>query len=368
MVIDSLSELRLLARDALRFRRQILSLKQFFSKRDCTVLLVDDKSAPEGDLQLQSLAHGVILLEHLALEYGAERRRLQIRKLRGARYRGGYHDFRIRTGGIRVFPRILRNEPREEIGRKPLASGCVELDALLGGGLDHGTSMLITGPAGTGKSVIATQYAATAAARGERVLMYLFDERVTTFHMRAKALGMSLGEAVRDGRLTIRQVEPTDLSPGEFAADVVHAVEHDNVSLVILDSINGYMQAMPEERLLGVQVHELMSYLANRGVSSIMTLVQRGVFGGPVDEAADVSYLADTVMLLRYFEYTGAVRQAISVVKKRSGVHERTIREFRVQPGGLIVGEPLSEFQGVLSGIPEYTGDREPVIRDKRVT
>jgi circadian clock protein KaiC len=366
VVLDSLSELRLMARDSLRFRRQILALKSFFVERKCTVVLVDDKSSPEGDLQLQSIANGVILLEHIALEYGAERRRLQIRKLRGVRYRGGYHDFRIITGGVVVYPRILRNEPGKNLKTGLLESGSAELDTLLGGGLARGTSTLIIGAAGTGKSVIATQYARAAVARGEHVVMYLFDERMTTFHMRAKALGMDVSAELASGQLLIRQVEPTDLSPGEFACDVVRCVEENGASVIVIDSLNGYMQSMPEERLLGIQVHELMSFLANRGVSSIYTLVQRGVFGGSVDEAADISYLADTVVLLRYFEFLGSIRRAISVVKKRSGQHERAIREFRVQAGGVLVGDPLRDFHGVLTGVPEYLGSKEPLMPPTR--
>jgi circadian clock protein KaiC len=363
VVLDSLSEMRLLARDPLRFRRQILALKQFFSARDCTVLLLDDKTAPEGDLQLHSLAHGVVQLEHLALEYGAERRRLQVLKLRGRRFLGGYHDFRIRTGGLAVYPRIQRQDVvGAEAVHRTLPSGSPELDTLLGGGLPSGTSILVTGPAGTGKSVLATQYACAAASRGEKVRFYLFDERLGTFALRAVGLGMDIREMSTDGRLTLCQVEPTEWSPGEFAHDVVRAVEDDGVQMVVIDSINGYLQSMPEERLLPVQVHELLSYLAGRGVTSVLTLVQRGIFGSPVDEAADVSYLADTVVLLRYFEVRGAVRQAISVVKKRSGNHERTIRECRVGKGGLRVGPPLHEFQGVLTGVPSYVGADEPLM------
>ena len=363
VVLDSLSEMRLLARDPLRFRRQILALKQFFAARQCTVLLLDDKTAPEGDLQLHSLAHGVIQLEHIALEYGAERRRLQVLKLRGRRFLGGYHDFRIRTGGLAVYPRIQRQDaaPVETVSRA-LTSGSPELDTLLGGGLPSGTSILVTGPAGTGKSVLATQYACAAASRGEKVRFYLFDERLGTFALRAEGLGMDIRTMSTDGRLTLCQVEPTERSPGEFAHDVVRAVEDDGVQMVVIDSINGYLQSMPEERLLPVQVHELLSYLAGRGVTSVLTLVQRGIFGSPVDEAADVSYLADTVVLLRYFEVRGAVRQAISVVKKRSGDHERTIRECRVGKGGLRVGPPLHEFQGVLTGVPSYVGEDEPLM------
>ena len=367
VVLDSLSEMRLLARDPLRFRRQILALKQFFATRGCTVLLLDDKTAPEGDLQLHSLAHGVVQLEHIALEYGAERRRLQVMKLRGCRFLGGYHDFRIRTGGLAVYPRLQRQAAQATTPvSRSLHSGSPELDALLGGGLPSGTSVLVTGPAGTGKSVLATQYACAAATRGEKVRFYLFDERLGTFGMRAQGLGMDVRELVADGRLTLCQVEPTEWSPGEFAHDVARAVEDDGVQMVVIDSINGYMQSMPEERLLPVQVHELLSYLAGRGVTSVLTLVQRGIFGSPVDEAADVSYLADSVVLLRYFDVSGSVRQAVSVVKKRSGNHERTIRECRVSHGGLHVGPPLHEFQGVLTGVPSYVGEMGPLMHGTR--
>ncbi|MDB4887567.1 MAG: Circadian clock protein KaiC central region [Gemmatimonadetes bacterium] len=362
VVFDSLSEMRLLARDALRFRRQILALKQFFATRPCTVLLLDDKTAPDGDMQLHSIAHGVMRLEHIAMEYGAERRRLQVTKLRGSRFWGGFHDFRIATGGIAVFPRIRHTVPASQGPGHEIRSGSAELDALLGGGLSCGTSTLVTGAAGTGKTTLSLAYVQAAVQRGERVRMYLFDERVTTFRMRAAGLGLDVHAAIEDGRLRVVQVEPTEMSPGEFANDVVHAVEDDEVTLVVIDSVNGYMNAMPSERQLGIQLHELLSYLAGRRVTSILTLVQRGIFGNPVDEAAEVSYLADTVVLLRYFEHVGSVRQAISVVKKRSGSHERTIREYRVGPGGIIVGEPLTEFQGVLSGVPQYTGSSRPML------
>lgn len=362
VVIDSLSEMRLLARDPLRFRRQILELKQFFAGRDCTVLLLDDKSAPAGDMQLHSLAHGVILLEHLAMEYGAERRRLQVTKLRGVRFRGGYHDFRIRTGGIQVFQRIRTTpkSPRSTDGL--LLSGNPELDKLLGGGITRGTSALITGAAGTGKTVMCVQYMRAAVERGETVSAFMFDERLSTFRMRAEALGFDLDAAMKDGRLRIHQVEPTEMSPGEFANVVADAVENKGSSIIVIDSINGYMNAMPSERLLGIQLHELLSYLSNHGVTTLLTLVQHGVFGGPVDEEAEVSYLADTVVLLRYFEYVGSVRNAMSVVKKRSGPHEKAIREFRIGEGGLSVGEPLTQFQGVLTGVPRYEGAREPLM------
>lgn len=362
LVIDSLSEMRLLARDALRFRRQILSLKQFFAGRECTVLLLDDKSAPAGDMQLHSLAHGVIMLEHIALEYGAERRRLQVTKLRGVRFRGGYHDFRIRTGGIQVFQRIRTAATTRLATDGVMLSGNPRLEALLGGGITRGTSTLVTGAAGTGKTVMCVQYMRAAVERGETVSAFMFDERLSTFRLRAEALGFRLDEAMKDGRLRIHQIEPTEMSPGEFANVVADAVQNKGSSVIVIDSINGYMNAMPSERLLGIQLHELLSFLSNHGVTSILTLVQHGVFGGPVDEEAEVSYLADTVVLLRYFEYQGSVRNAISVVKKRSGPHEKTIREFRIGEGGLAVGEPLEQFQGVLTGVPRYEGAREPLM------
>jgi circadian clock protein KaiC len=362
VVFDSLSEMRMLARDPLRFRRQILALKQFFAGRACTVLVLDDRTGPEGDLQLESIAHGVLALEHVAMDYGAERRRLQIKKLRGTRYRGGYHDFRIRTGGVEVYPRIRRAEQPTAASENLVRTGSPELDALLGGGITRGTSALVTGAAGTGKSVLCLQLAMHEVSRGERARVYMFDERVITARMRTEGLGIDMAPALADGRLTLRQVEPTEMSPGEFANEVVRAVEEEGVTLLVLDSLNGYLQAMPNERLLAIQVHELLSYLTCRGVTIVMTLVQRGIFGAPVDEAAEVSYLADTVVLLRYFEHAGTVRQAISVVKKRSGAHERTIREFHVGEGGLHVGDPLSEFVGVLTGVPVYTGELAPLM------
>jgi circadian clock protein KaiC len=365
VVLDSLSEMRLLARDPLRFRRQILALKQFFAGRQTTVLLLDDKTASDGDLQLHSLAHGVIVLEHVALEYGAERRRLQVTKLRGQPFWGGFHDFRIRTGGVVVYPRIATGTPALNTDVHLVKSGSAPLDKLLGGGLQLGSSLLITGAAGTGKSVLSTQYACAATMRGERVRFYLFDERLNSFMLRTNGLGMDISEAVHDGRLMLEQIEPTQMSPGEFANEVARAVDEEHVSLIIIDSINGYMQSMPEERLLAIQIHELLSYLSNRRVTSIMTLVQQGIFGHPIDEAAEVSYLADTVVLLRYFEVLGSVRQAISVVKKRSGDHERTIRECRVAKGGMSLGEPLSEFQGVLTGVPQYFGTVEPLMHNE---
>jgi len=365
VVFDSLSEMRLLAREPLRFRRQILEIKRFFSGRDCTVLMLDDKTSPGTDLQLHSLAHGVIVLEHISLDYGEERRRLEVTKLRGHRFRGGFHDFRIRTGGLAVYPRIPTTKVRDQRHEEQLSTGSQALDSLLGGGVERGTSVLVTGAAGTGKSILCTQCAKAALDRGERVQFYLFDERLSTFKTRTKGLGLDLGGFSESKHLRLDQIEPTQLSPSEFASHVMHAVEVDKVNLIIIDSINGYMQSMPEERLLAIQVHELLTYLANHNVTILMTLVQRGIFGNPVDEAAEVSYLADTVILLRYFEFNGVVRQAISVVKKRNSDHEHTIREARIGAGGLIIGEPLVEFQGVLSGIPQYIGTTDALFKKR---
>ncbi|HUQ84557.1 MAG TPA: ATPase domain-containing protein [Gemmatimonadaceae bacterium] len=367
VVFDSLSEMRMLARDALRFRRQILALKQFFTGRDCTVLVLDDRTGPEGDLQLQSLAHGVIALERMPMEYGAERRRLHVKKLRGAVFAGGFHDFRINTGGLAVYPRLHHTSPGgdEMIVGRPVSSGSEEMDALLGGGLARGTSTLITGAAGTGKSVLSMQFARSVVEHGERAAVYMFDERMATARTRLQGIWPDVSDPTFGGKLLMRQVEPTEMPPGEFTAMVTQAVE-DGVSLIVLDSLNGYMQAMPSERLLGIHVHEMLSFLASRGVTTVMTLVQRGVFGTPVDEAAEVSYLADTVVLLRYFEHAGAVRQAVSIVKKRTGPHERTIRECRVQVGGFRVGEPLTAFQGVLTGVPVYEGERSPLMAGRQ--
>ena len=364
VVFDSLSEMRMLARDPLRFRRQILALKQFFTGRACTVLVLDDRTGPEGDLQLQSLAHGVVALERLPLEYGAERRRVHVKKLRGAQFSGGYHDFRIRTGGLEVYPRLNYSAPERRLTGDPISSGSNEMDALLGGGLARGTSSLITGAAGTGKSVLSIQFARSVAQRGGRAAVYMFDERISTAMARAEGLWPDESDSAM-ASLTLRQIEPTEMSPGEFTTMVSRAVD-DGVSLVVIDSLNGLLQAMPNERLLAVHVHELLTFLSSRGVTTLMTLVQRGVFGAPVDEAAEVSYLADTVILLRYFEHAGAVRQAVSVVKKRTGPHERTIRECRVETGGFRVGEPLTDFQGVLTGVPVYEGDRLPLMASGR--
>jgi circadian clock protein KaiC len=355
VVFDSLSEMRLLAREPLRYRRQILGLKHFFLGRNCTVLLLNDRTSQDGDLELQSLAHGVITLEQLAPEYGAERRRIRVVKLRGVRFQGGFHDCVIATGGLRVFPRLIAAESRSAATHETASTGLAELDQLTGGGLDRGTSTLFMGPAGAGKSAISTRIAVAAAARGERVTMYLYDEGLDTFRRRAAGLGSNVEPYIESGHLTLVQVDPAELSPGEFADRIRSAVDRDDVSMVVIDSLNGYLNSMPEERFLLAQLHELFMFLRQRGVLTISVVAQHGLIGA-MQTPIDLSYLADNVILLRFFEAAGMVRQSISVLKKRSGIHERTIRELRLEPGRVSVGEPLTQFAGVLTGVPTYTG------------
>jgi circadian clock protein KaiC len=366
VVFDSLSELRLLARDSLRYRRQILGFKHFFTHHKATVLLLDDLTGEDSDLQLRSLAHGVLLLEQVALDYGAERRKLRVVKMRGVSYRGGSHDYVIRTGGIQVFPRLIAAEHHTPFERGAVLSGVPEVDTLLGGGLNHGTSSLIMGPAGAGKTVLATQYACAAADRGDHVAFFLFDERLGTFIDRSARLGMRVDQHVDHGRMLIRQIDPAEVSPGEFAHLVVDATKEQGTQFVVIDSLNGYVTAMPDERLLDIRLHELMSYLAQRGVTTLLTLAQHGVFSSVSGSQAEVSYLADSLLMLRFFEAQGEVRKAISVLKKRSGGHELTIREFQITDHGVRVGSPLREFQGVLTGVPEFIGERPPLMPVKK--
>ncbi len=355
VVFDSLSEMRLLAREPLRYRRQILGLKQFFTGRNCTVLLLDDRTSEPGDLQLQSLAHGVVTLEQLAPEYGAERRRLRVVKLRGVRFNGGYHDFSITTGGIRVFPRLVAAATRGTTRREIASSGVESLDQLLGGGLDRGTTTLLIGPAGVGKSATATEIAVAAADRGERVAIYMFDEGIATFCNRAAGLGVDVAGHVERGTVRLTQVDPAELSPGEFAEQIRTAVARDGVSVIVIDSLNGYMNSMPEERFLLAQLHEMFTFLRQHDVLVVAVVAQHGILGS-MQTPLDLSYLADNVVLFRFFETAGHVRQAISVVKRRSGPHERTIRELSLGPSGLTLSEPLSDFHGVLTGVPQYLG------------
>src|SRR6201997_4323287 len=361
VVFDSLSEMRLLAQSSLRYRRQILALKNFFVGRRCTVLLLDDMSSHDDDLQLHSIANGVITLEQLALDYGAERRRLSVVKMRGKKYRGGYHDFTIQTGGLAIYPRLVAAEHHKAFLGEVTSTGSSELDALLGGGIERGTSLLLIGGAGVGKSSIALTYAMAAAARGEEVVIFAFDEGLGTVFARAAGLGLPLQAHVASGQIKVQQIDPAEMSPGEFAHQVRHGVEHDGYRVVIIDSLNGYMNAMPEERFLVLQMHELLSTLNQLGVITILVLAQHGLMG-PMQTPLDISYLSDAVLMLRYFEAEGRVRRAISVVKKRSSAHEDAIREFRLTAEGVRVGPPLTEFQGVLSGVPNYRGAASPLL------
>jgi circadian clock protein KaiC len=361
VVFDSLSELRLLAQSALRYRRQVLALKHFFASRQCTVVLLDDLSSADNDLQLHSISHGVVLLEQLAIEYGAERRRLRVVKMRGIEYRGGYHDFAIEKGGLKIFPRLVAAEHHSDFDGEALSSGNAELDSLLGGGLERGTNALLIGSAGVGKSSLALTFALASAHRGERAVFFGFDEGRGTLEARARTLGLPLTEALDEGLLRFQQIDPAELSPGEFAATVRHSVEVDGARVVIIDSLNGYLNSMPEGRFLLLQMHELLSYLNQQGVLTILVLAQHGLVG-PMETPLDISYLSDAVLMLRYFEYGGVVRRALSVVKKRSGNHEHTIREFQLSSRGVALGPPLTDFSGIFSGTPRYTGDIIPAV------
>jgi circadian clock protein KaiC len=366
VVFDSLSELRLLAQDPLRYRRQVLALKQYFAGRAVTVLLVDDLSSSDGrDSHLHSLCHGVITLDRLTLEFGASRRRLQVQKLRGIDFTAGYHDFAIRTGGLAIFPRLVASEHHQPFTGDPTPSGVPELDALLHGGPLRGTSTLLSGPAGSGKTTLALQYLAAACDRGEACTIYQFDERIGTLLVRAKALGMDLQPHLESGMLRIHQVDPAALSPGELACRVRLEVQHRNLRVILIDSLTGYMSAMPQESAVVLQIHELLSYLSQQGVVTLLTNPQQGLVGTMQTGGLNISYIADTVLLFRFFEAGGRIRKALSVIKNRGGPHEDTIRELRIDAQGIRVGAPLTQFRGVLTGTPEYVGDRDPLMESR---
>jgi len=362
VVFDSLSEIRLLSQGALRYRRQVLALKQFFVGRGCTVLLLDDRTSDPGDLQLQSLAHGVLSLEQLSPLYGAERRRMRVLKMRGVRFRGGYHDFALQTGGMTLFPRLVAADHREGFERGQLLSGVAQIDALVGGGLHRGTSTLLMGPAGTGKSTVAIQYAKAAAAAGQHAAIFAFDESVSTLLARSAGVGLDLKSEVASGAIEIRQVDPAELAPGEFTHAVRAAVEERDARVIIIDSLNGYLHAMPEEHFLTLQLHELLTYLGQRGVITLMVVAQHGLVGSSMQSPIDVSYLADAVMVFRHVEMAGQLGKAISMLKRRTGAHEHTIRQLSIEKTGINVGEPLHGFQGLLTGVPTRAQDLVPEL------
>ncbi len=355
IVIDSLSEIRLLAQNSLRYRRQVLALKHYFARHGATVLLLDDMTSENQDKTVHSVAHGVIRLEELAPEYGAERRRIRVVKYRGRKYRGGYHDFTIKTGGLEVYPRLISSEHRTVFDRTPLKSGIKGLDGLMGGGLDRGSSCLILGPAGTGKSLLSLTFALSAIGRGEKAAVFVFDEELGLLIERSRSLGLDLQSAIDSGDLFIQQIDAAELSPGEFTAKVRACIDTMGARTVVIDSLNGYQAAMPEEHFLLLHIHELLQFLNRQGATTFLTVAQHGLVGD-MKAPLDVTYLADTVMLLRYFEAIGEVRRAISVIKKRSGPHEKTIREYEIGARGLVLGPPLTNFQGVLRGAPNFVG------------
>jgi len=353
VIFDSLSEMRMLAETPLRYRRQILQLKQYFAGRKCTVLLLDDQSSGTQDLQIESIAHGVLTLQRTSPEFGISRRHLLIQKIRGVKFREGHHDFIIQKGGLMIFPRLVAAEHHVAFSRESFPCGIPEFDALLGGGLDRGTSNMFMGPPGTGKSTIAIKFARSAAERGEKVLFFIFDETMGTLFNRASHLGMDIEADVKSGMICLEQIDPAEISPGELAHRIRAAVVKDKIRMIIIDSINGYLNAMPAERYLNLQLHELLAFLNQQGVITIMVLAQQGLVGN-MQSSVDLTYLADTVVLLRYFEERGAVKQALSIIKKRSGNHERTIREIKVGKNGIEVGQPLTGLQGVLTGTPSF--------------
>jgi circadian clock protein KaiC len=355
IIFDSLSEMRLLAQNALRYRRQILALKYFFAARACTVFLLDDRTSEAGDLHLHSVAHGVISLDQAVQEFGSERRKLRIIKMRGLKYQGGYHDFNLRRGGIDVFPRLIASSHHSTFNHAIRTTGNERLDEMLGGGLVPGTNTLLSGPSGVGKTTTAIQCALAALERGEKVVYYLFDEGIGTLLLRAKALNLSLDRFIDNGHLTIQQIDPAELSPGEFTNRVCTAVERDGAKYVVIDSLNAYVQAMPGEKFLLLQMHELLAYLNQQGVTTILILGQHGLLG-EVRTNIDLSYLSDAIVSFHFFGAESEIRTALAVVKSRTAEHQRSVREFKLGQNGVQVGKPLEEFDGLIPGLPHYRG------------
>ena len=366
IVFDSMSEMRLIAETSLRYRRQVLNFKQFFSARDCTVIFLDDQSGTGTENDIESIAHGVITLRRIAPEYGIARRQVNVQKVRGVKFREGNHDLILRTGGMVIFPRLVAHEHHMSIQREPVASGIPGLDALLGGGLDRGTSNMFMGPPGTGKSTLAVRFVHSVAQRGERAMLFTFDETAAILLARAKELAMDLTPYIEKGLVLVEQINPTEISPGEMAHRIRGVGGNNPARIVVIDSINGYLNAMPAERHLDLQLHELLAFLNQQGVVTIMILAQQGLIGPAMNAGVDLTYLADTVVLLRYFEHMGSVKQAISVIKKRSGNHERSIREYTVSREGIAVGEPLKNMQGVLTGVPKLINATNPDTMQQR--
>jgi circadian clock protein KaiC len=362
VALDSVSELKILSETSVRYRREILGLKQFFAGRKCSVLVLDDRTGPQAEQQLQSIAHGVLRLEKEGREYGTTKRQVQIVKMRGVRFQDGRHDFVIRTGGLELYPRLNAESAAVEHQGTAL-SGSKQLDDLLGGGMDRGSSNLLLGPAGCGKTTVCSHYLMAALERGEHVACFQFEESRETFLQRSRGFGMEFGPYLASGAFELIQVDVCELSPGEFASRVRQSVEQKKATIVVIDSLNGYLNGMPSERYLLIHMHDLLSYLGRAGAVTLMTIAQHGMMGTSMHSPVDVSFLADTVILLRFFEATGTVRQAISVVKKRRGAHERTLREMRIGATGMQIGEVLQEFQGVLTGVPHFVGKDAKLLR-----
>lgn len=365
IVFDSLSEIRNLAQSALRYRRQMLALKHYFLKHDATVILLDERHSEQSDLHIETLAHGVIALEMWTPSYGAVRRRIRVAKLRGHKYVEGYHDYSICTGGIKLYPRLIASDTAKPYKVEPVSSGVAALDQLVGGGLDRGTSNLFMGPAGSGKSTLSAQYAVEAARRGENVLIYIFDETLENFLVRTDGIQLDIRPFLKKGLIQIIHVDPAELTPGEISHQIREAAEKESIRMLILDSVNGYLNAMLDEKFLALQLHELLTFLNQRGIVSILVMAQHGLVSH-MDSPLDITYLADTVVLFRYFEVHGSIKKAISVIKKRSGQHEDFIREYQITGHGIKVGEPLKDFQGVLTGVPTFIGEKKAMLTNEK--